>query len=194
MLHVLASSYQKPIQLRIFIDCFLSQTNPNWSLTVIHDGQAEKEVKDVFALYNDPRILCIETEKREKYWGNIHRQEALQLINGKKGDFVLLTNADNYYVPHFVQVINDTANNDVGFIYCDFLHHNYGYALLRSKIEVNYIDLGCFVTELKLAQSIGFHRLTRYDADGLFAKDVANFCDRNNLKTIKLPNVLFVHN
>lgn len=194
MLHVIASSYQRPIHLRIFIDCFLAQSNPNWALTVIHDGQASKEVRNVFALYDDPRILCIETEKREQYWGNIHRQEALQLINGKKGDFVLMTNADNYYVPHFVQIINDTGNINVGFIYCDFLHHNYGYALLRSKIEINYIDLGCFVTELKLAQSIGFNRITRPDADGLFAKDVANYCNRNGLRIIKLPNILFVHN
>lgn len=195
MLHVISVAYKKPIFLRIHIDSFIVQTCKDWQMTIIHDGPAPDDVKKVIGLYKDPRVIFIETETRVGNWGNENRQVALQLLSGRKGDFVLLTNADNYYVPQFVeQVLQEANKKNVGFVYYDFLHHPFGYAMLKSKPLVNWIDLGAYITELKLAQEIGFDRITRPDADGLFAMDAVSLCRKKNLYVVKIDKVLLIHN
>ncbi|MDD5006559.1 MAG: glycosyltransferase family A protein [Candidatus Omnitrophica bacterium] len=196
MLHIISVAYKKPIFLRIHIDSFICQSNQDFQLTIIHDGPASKEVKDVVALYKnkEPQILFIETETRVGNWGNENRQVALQLLNGKKGDFVLMTNADNYYVPSFIEQVMTEVKRNTGFLYFDFLHHPFHYQLMRSKPEVNWIDLGAYITELKLAQEIGFNRITRSEADGLFAMEAVAYCKRRGLEVIKINRPLLVHN
>lgn len=192
-LHVIVIAYERPIHTRILIDCFLVQTDPRWKMTVVHDGPASDEMKKVLALYDDPRISFISTETREGNWGHANRRMMLQLINGDSGDFVLITNNDNYYVPFFVKLMLEEAKPDVSLIYCDFLHHNYHFDIVISRLKQNFIDMGAFIVEIKLAQSVGFiHDVPA--SDGLFAEECAARCMELRLKTVHIPKVLFSHN
>jgi glycosyltransferase involved in cell wall biosynthesis len=195
MLQVIATAYRKPVYLRIFIDSFIVQTCPEWSLIIIHDGPAHDDMLKIVSQYkNDKRITFIATDHRVGNWGNENRQVMLQLIEGKKGDFVLMTNGDNVYVPFFVKMVKERMKPGVGFIFYDFLHHPFDYGMIRSRPELNWIDLGAFVTELKLAKSIGFNRITESGADGKFAMEAVARCKREGLQVIKIDKCLLIHN
>lgn len=195
-LHIIVIAYERPVPMRILIDCFLSQyTKYEWDMIIIHDGPASQAVKDVMKLYrDDKRILFIDTDVRVGNWGHENRREMLQLQEGAPDDFVLITNDDNYYVPKFVQMFMDEAVKPrTGMVYCDFLHHNFVYDVLVSRPKVNYMDMGAFIVNLPLAKEVGFvHNVPH--SDGLYAEECAAKCIQKGLKVTKIPKPLFVHN
>lgn len=193
LLHVICIAYERPIFSRIFIDCFLTQSDKRWDMTFVHDGPASEAMHNVMELYSDPRIKFIETEKRLQNWGHEHRRVMLQLIEGQKGDYVLITNNDNYYVPRYVEYMLREARPDVGMIYCNFLHHNFEYLNVFTQLKLNHVDMGAYITEIKLAQNVGFQHDVP-GSDGLFAEDCSARCKQLGLKTIHIEKTFFVHN
>lgn len=193
-LHVIVVAYCRAIPLRILIDCFLVQTNPNWILHIVHDGPAPQEVKDVIALYNDPRILYFETPSVNGYYGHPNRGLILKQLTLNHRDCVLMTNDDNYYVPKFVEyILKEYRKEDVGFVYCNTVHSYYEYNLLISEIAENHIDMGSFVVKLDIAKRIGFHHI-HLSADGTYAVECANYCRLRRLRIIHIAKPIFIHN
>lgn len=200
-LHVIVIAYDRPIPLRILVDSFIVQHSQNpsitvdWDMIIVHDGPASPEVLKTASLYEDnPKISFIATDQRTGNWGHANRREMLQLIDGDPDDFVLITNDDNYYIPRFIELFFAEARaTKTGFIYCDFLHHNFNYDVLCSKIRVNHIDMGAFIVNLKIAQEVGFiHDLP--ESDGLYAEECATKCAQKGYRVVKVDKPLFVHN
>lgn len=194
-LHVIVIAYDRPVGLRCLIDCFILQSCPDWVMTIVHDGPASFAVRQVASLYeNDRRVAFMETAGREGNWGHANRQRMLQVIMGDPGDFVLITNDDNYYIPRFVEyMFEEISKGGVGMAYCDFLHHTLHYINMISQPKLNYIDMGAFIVELKLAQEVGFNHDVA-GADGLFAEECNAKCIERGLKSIHIPKTLFIHN
>jgi glycosyltransferase involved in cell wall biosynthesis len=199
-LHIVTVAYERPIALRILVDCFLVQTNPNWDMTIVHDGKASAAVKKTVALYkDDPRVKFIETKQRVNNWGYSNRRKMLQLINGEPNDFVLLENDDNYHHPRFVEFLLDEVGIYLkkpprcGMIYYDFLHHNILHEMLYSKIAPNQIDMAAFIVELKLAQEVGFNHEIPL-ADAMYAMECAAACKKKGLRVHKINKCLLIHN
>lgn len=196
-LHVIVITYNQSIELRGLIDSFLIQSNRDWVMTVFHDGPAPHDVKEVMndQFYRDDRrIAFVATAGRMGNWGHINRKQGLQMLMGDPGDFVLITNGDNYYVPTFVEkMLDEVKKGDVGMVYCDFLHHTLDYINMISQPKMNFIDMGAYIVELKLAQEVGFiHDVA--GADGLFAEECDAKCTERGLKSIHLEKTLFIHN
>jgi hypothetical protein len=194
-LHVVVIAFERTIPLRGLIDCFLIQSNPNWVMTIVHDGPASPGVKEIIKLYKDDnRVSFLATEVRQQNWGHANRKAMLDMLTGDPGDFVLITNDDNAYIPRFIEfMFREIVKGGVGMVYCDFLHHNFEYDIVPAIPKVNNIDMGAFIVELKLAQSVGFvHDVP--EADGLFAEECAAKCKEKGLKAVHIPKVLFIHN
>jgi hypothetical protein len=198
-LHVVVVAYNRPVALRGLIDSFILQrpSNFDWSMTIVHDGPASDEVRKTVSLYeNDPRVCFIETEGRIGNWGMHNRRMMFNLINAAPGDFILNTNDDNFYVPRFVEfMMKETLARNTVFVYCDFLHHNFGHDIMEAYPQTNHIDMGAFITDFALAKEINFpHGDDFPGADGKFAEEVAEICKKRGLRMVHVPKVLFVHN
>ena len=191
-LHVICVAYKRIIPLRVLVDSFLLQTNPNWILYVVHDGKMPNGVKDVSKLYTDDRISFIETDKRKGFYGHINRRMMLDTLPSCD-DYVLMTNDDNYYTPMFVEFILEAGGEDVGVIYCDTIHSHFQYDYHKSSLRQNGIDMGAFIVKLDVAKCTGFNNLD-YSADGIFAGDCLETCNENGLKTTHIKKGLFIHN
>jgi len=193
-LHVIVVAYNRAIPLRTLIDCFMIQTCPDWDMTIIHDGPAPDDVKQVIALYaKEDRVTFIETEFREENWGNNNRRQMLQILDGGPEDFVLITNDDNYYVPKFIQMMFSVIKPNTGIVFCNFLHHTLEYRNMISELKLNYIDMGAFIVRLHLAQQVGFAH-NDSGADGMFAEECHAMAQRTGLQAIHINITLFVHN
>jgi hypothetical protein len=193
-LHVICAAYKRVIPLRILIDSFIVQTNPNWKLYVIHDGEMPAEVSNISSHYtDDPRVTFHQSVQRNGNSGFVNRDAMMKSIMGDSSDFVLGTNDDNYYVPTFVDEILRECRPGVGMVYCDMVLSGIGYQLLPTILKVYHVDMGAFVVNLPLAQRVGINNLTGI-ADGLFAEDCVRECKILGLMTTKIAKILFVHN
>lgn len=194
IVHIISVAYHRAIPLRILIDSFLVQTNPNWRLYIIHDGPPPPAVQSVISSYNDLRIQFTSTPTVKGNWGHPNRKFMLGQIPLNHRDFVLMTNDDNYYVPTFIeQMLKECRKYDVGFVYCDTLHSYLKYDVLSTEVREGSIDMGAFIVKLDVAKHIGFNHM-HISADGLYAVECATFCKLRRLKVVKIPKPLFVHN
>ena len=193
-LHIIAVAYERPIALRVLIDCFLLQTCPDWELNIVYDGPIPKDIMEVLKLYKgERRIFYTNTQKRIGNFGHPNRASMLQAIKGKKDDYVLITNDDNYYVPKFVEFFLYSTNPTIGMVYCNTLHSYYAYDVHQSMIQEKCIDMGCFIVRLDVAQETGFNHYN-HSADGLYAEECQATCKRKGLTSRYIPKALFIHN
>jgi len=197
MLHVICTVYQRTEPLKVLISSFLLQTNPDWRLYIVHDGPAPLEIKNYMVQYIDmPCINFIETDSVTGSFGHPNRQLMLKKIAYSHKDFILITNDDNYYVPKFVEYMLRCAMarvGTIGMVYCDTVHSYLDYRVLKTRLEVNYIDMGSFIVRADIAKKVGFNHI-HFAADGQFAIECAQFCRRMKLTTTYLDKPLFVHN
>jgi glycosyltransferase involved in cell wall biosynthesis len=192
-LHVICAAYKRAIPLRILIDSFLVQTNPNWMLYVIHDGKMPTDVLGIIKQYNDERISFEYTKTRTAHSGFINRDMMIKKTVGADEDFVMSTNDDNYYPPTFVDEMLKLITPTAGIIYCNMIHSHFGYTVLSTILQVYYIDLGAFAVRLPLAKKVGI-KASSDIADGLFAQDCLNECNKVGMTTHKTEKIIFVHN
>jgi len=186
-------AYERPIPMRILIDCLLVQTNPNWELKMVHDFKASDEVWKTVSLYNDPRIIFEESLERHGTYGHPNRKLYLEEIEPTKDEFILLTNDDNYYVPIMVNEVLSKCTPDVGMIYFDTVHSHFQYNVLKTKVQVDHIDVGSFVVRADIASKVGFVNFA-FNGDGYYACACADACRKYGLKVIPIPKPLFIHN
>lgn len=186
-------AYERPIAMRGLIDCFLLQTNPNWELSIIHDGKAPQDVINTIALYNDSRVRFFESEQRNQQYGHPNRKMMLEGMETSTDDFVLITNDDNYYVPVFAEYMLREVGAGVGMVYCDSVHSHFSYIHHKTEIRVDHVDIGSFIVRVDIAKRVGFHG-TNFNSDGVYACLCFDMCRKFGLKTTYIPKPLFVHN
>ena len=189
----MAVAYERPVSMRILIDSFLVQTNPNWELTIVHDGWASDEVWKTLELYDDPRIRYRQSEERYGQYGHYNRKKFLKDLDADPLDYILLTNDDNYYVPVMVNKVLSMCNDSVGLVFWDIVHSHFDYDVLKSQIKVDRIDVGSFVVRADVAKSIGFNQVC-FNGDGYYAENCAGYCANHKLSIKYIPKCLFVHN
>lgn len=193
-IHVIVTAYERPTRLRILVDSFLTQTNPNWMMYVVHDGPASDLVRNVMSEYkNDERIIFEESPVREQNYGHPIRRRMIKQVQGRPEDYLLITNDDNYYVPTFVHEFLRKGNRMTGLIYCNTLHSYMGYDVLQTKLKENYVDMGSFVVSLPIAKRVGF-RHNDLSADGKYAVECAHYCKRIRLGVSYINKCYFIHN
>lgn len=192
-IHIICSAYERVIPLRMLVDNFIIQTNPDWLLNIVYDGPAPQNILDIILAYNEPRATFIQTPERMGEYGNPNRKMMLEKITGADDDYVLLTNEDNQYVPAFVEYFLRECQSDVGFVYCNTIHNYMGYETLFTELRVLHIDLGSFIVRLDVAKKIGFNHSGPI-ADGVYAEECVNECRARGLKIVQINKSLFIHN
>ena len=204
LVHVIAVSYQRFGELKVFVQSWLNQTSKNWILTVIHDGPSE-EFTEVMTAYRDvdpARIEFYNTEKRYNDWGHSLREIGL---NSAKGDYVMLTNADNYFIPKAVEFINEVYHScgrkNIDVILYNMVHsHNTpggrdlpSYSFFDVQYSRHQIDMTSGVVATHLAKRVGF-RDKLPDGDATYYEDIHRAKLPEKLMIFKSARVLVVHN
>lgn len=190
-------TYKSYSNLITMIGSIMSQTSPDWILTIISDGDDDFINHDQIKLIrqiNDPRIDYRRIAGPNNDWGHTARNYGLDKA---KGDWIVMSASDNYYVPTFVEhIIHEAQNPDVSLIYCDFIHNLAygGYRVIQSQIKAGHIDIGNVAYKREL---IGDARLDKkeYTADFWFAHWYNNLHNNVGGKIArKIDKVLYVHN
>lgn len=192
-LHIIATAYRRPLDLRRLIYDLILQTNPNWTLHVIHDGPPPAGIEKWVKELKDPRIEFDYTKVINGYWGHPNRRMMLQELAADPDDYVLITNDDNQYVKSFVDTMLNMCNLTVGMVTCDTIHNYLAYDILRTEIKVGKIDMGSFIVKCEVAKRVGFNSIVEV-ADGIYAEECAEECRRRNLRVIGIRKALFIHN
>jgi hypothetical protein len=200
-IHVIAVSYEKFGQLKVFVQSWINQTKNNWMLTVIHDGPSE-EFNLIMKEYSSEcqsRIEYLTTESRFNDYGHSLRDMGLKNI---KGDYVLLTNADNYFIPKAIEFISEVFNeHQPEIVLFDMVHSHNGpggrdlpeYSYFETKFERRSLDISSAIVKASLAEKVGFRDKT-HDGDASYFEDIMKLKGPEGLSIAKISRVLFVHN
>jgi glycosyltransferase involved in cell wall biosynthesis len=189
---IIAITYGHTDILKCFINSIKSQTNKNWTLHIVHDGPNVELGKNLIDEgYVKDQVKFYQSKERAGNYGHNLRKWALDNLVTR--DFVLITNADNYYVPVMVDEV--LQNKDTDFIYFDCVHnyphfHNkssYGY--LKAELKICFIDMGCVVVRSILAKKVGFNHV-HHTADWKYFEEI--LAQQPNIK--RIDKILFVHN
>ena len=172
----------------ILAPALIAQTHKNWELIIIHDGP-NKQVEEWIEMMGDERIKYHETEKRYNDYG--HTLRAIGLGYVTDGDFILHTNADNYYVPVFLEdMIAHIGDEDVA-IYCNMIHSHKDYTVFNSYLTRAAIDCGAILWDARKALELGW-KSTEFHADWLLVEDAIKAYGKERIKKVSFP--YFVHN
>jgi hypothetical protein len=166
---------------------FQAQTYENWEIHFIHDGKGKLN------LPKDDRFFFHQTKERKGLWGHPIRAEYLQKLKDN-GKYVLITNADNYYTPLFLEkAVNLLHKNPQAVAsFCSQMIHNYiNYRVMNCTIQRGYVDCGQVLLRSKEAAQVGWNSMD-HSADWFFFADIQK--KYGSRAFIKFDGCHFIHN
>lgn len=169
------------------ISAFQTQTYQNWEIFFIHDGKGKMD------LPKDKRIHFQSTSERLGNYGHHIRAEYLQKLKNN-GKYLLITNADNYYMPDFLMRAIQTleANPDAVAAYSQQIIHNYtGWGVMNCRMQRGFIDCGGVLLRSLEAASVGWNSLD-HSSDWIFFNDIMNKFGSKSF--VPFDGCHFVHN
>ena len=206
IINIIAVTHERHGELKTFVQSIINQSQENWTLHIIHDGYNKIFVKIMkkFISENSSKISYECSNVRFNDYGHSLREIGLKKADG---DYVLITNADNYYVPKTLNFINQvihsytTPKPDVVMFDMIHSHENAGktkapsYSYFKVGYKRNRIDMGSALVERHLAQRAGFDDKS-YAADASYFEKILDEKNKSDEKlfVVKIPRVLLVHN
>ena len=180
----------------VLIESLLDQRHRDWKLVLYHDGPLVKPEPVVAKLRRvcEPRILQYTTRKRYNDWGHTLRQLGLNIVSKMElGDYVVITNGDNYYAPGFCDIMVNAIEKQPGAVggYCDMTHNYWQWKPLRSVLHHGNIDCGCVMVQREVAIEAGWLDKAK-DADWTYIERIIERYGEENL--VHVQNTLFTHN
>ena len=180
------ATYEQGDELACLLYSLKSQTYPHWEAVVVHDGPGPL-ARAVVATIGDPRVRLVETPERRGCYGHPWRELG---IDACTGDYIGLTNGDNYYAPvYFEWMMHLLTTAPADLVYCDTVHSYARWAAVRSAPRKGAIDLGCWVARAGIVKTTPF-RDHGHAGDGTFFEDLLRKADR----VLHIDRPLFVHN
>ena len=70
-------------------------------------------------------------------------------------DFILITNADNYYVPDFLRQMMMAFEPEDVAVFCDIVHSHRGWSVLGTSLQEARIDCGALLVRRNDAIEVG---------------------------------------
>ena len=205
------------------ISSLICQTCPDWELYLIHNGPIEtRGLVDHVAAAKDERIRMILNHEETGNYGHPLRLWALQDLRegllSRESTHVVITNADNYYMPAFVEAMLGAFDRDPNAVaaYCSQMVHNYmsthptvhgplppgqpstaltwesyRWGVTECRLERGYIDCGGVMLRKDAACSIDWPNF-EHSSDWTY---FANLIEKYGAERWKrVPGCLFVHN
>jgi len=169
----------------MFIGMLKCMKNPNWKAIIWHDEQNPR-LKEIVEGFADDRITYMETENRGS-WGCYNRKDALKMIDT---DFVVQCTIQEYYVPIFVDIIEENKQQD--FIYWPCVHHSFMYEIINAEPVRGRIDWSNFAIRSTIARKVDINYPDAYMADGVFVEE----CMKSTLikRKIRINKILNIKN
>lgn len=142
--------------LRRFVSSLQCQTKSDgWNCQIYCDGKyPDPNILEKLDIQNDPRFNWIETEHKG-YWGHPNRVLGM---NNCQTEYLHWTNADNVYMPIFVE--NSLAyleSNQCDLLLMPIVHNNtiFGkFQILNPRPLVNNVDFMSFIVRTCSAKNI----------------------------------------
>jgi len=194
MIDIIAVTYGQNEELKCFINSIKSQTSDKWKLTIIHDGpnpELESELITENYLVHD-KVVFIQHPNRFNDYGHSLRKWAVE--NVVNNEYLLITNADNYYTPNMVE---EVLRRDEDLIYFNLVHSHSNrnnnnkstYGFMDSKLICGCVDMGNVVVKSNISKKVGFNS-TEFAADWIYFDEIIKL----GVTQYKINKVLFVHN
>lgn len=188
---VICPTFEESDKYPIICASMLSQTYQEWELYLVHNGPLNKSYA---GHYKDPRIHVIESLPAKGTWGHPIRKEYIEKVSSGEiqGDYVLITNGDNYYMPVFLErmVAGIKSGSDTVAVYCDLIHNGHKYEVLKAQLKYTMIDCGAVMIRKDFV-SVGWNDMS-HSSDWTFFDAIIKRHGAHRWK--KIPGVLFVHN
>ena len=177
------------------ISSIVAQTSDRWAIHVVCDNYFDEDmqkIKDFFA--HIPCIRWTVTEKRYNDWGHTPRNIGVQQ---SIEEWVIQTGEDNYYVPTFVETFIEAVEKEkfTNMVFCNMVHNLHGWAEekyipIQCRIEVGFLDIGCFMLRTKYAKTLPIDTDLGVNADGYLAE----MYHKKYGSAIHINRILYVHN
>jgi hypothetical protein len=156
------------------ISSMITQTHQNWELLLIHDGPDTENIKALVP--KDERIKWMETAKRGGCWGHYIRQVCVEhYTEGMGYDFLVITNADNYHTPVFLEYMHAGFQERPSAVatYCSQMVHSYkAWQVLDCRLEQGFIDCAGVMVRCWAAKEAGWNDITTHSADWVYFQDL----------------------
>lgn len=176
------------------LSAFQQQTYANWTMLVLNDGPmstTDREEMGFLSLRVAGSLSFYEME-RKGHHGHPHRQTALTSLMNAGCNWLMSTNADNYYMPVFLEaLLAEGAAKDADVVYCDMVHSHQLWKPMTTKFQYKHLDLGGFIVRDRLARKVAFDKFT-FNGDGDWIDRLA--AATTPQRVVKVPHTLFVHN
>ncbi len=183
---VAVATYEQTDELACLLYSFKAQTYDHWEVVVVHDGPGPK-ARAVVAHMNDARVRLIETPERKGQYGHPWRQLG---IDACTGDYIGLSNGDNYYAPvYFEWMLSVLTTAGADFAYCDMVHSFVQWRALATRPEKGGLDLGAWIARAGLVKATPWWDMG-FVGDGTFIDDLLSKAQG----VVHVPACLFVHN
>ena len=151
---------------------FKLQTNPNWKLSIIHDGPNDQYFED--DLIDDVRVKYIQTDENKGNYGHYWRNFYLQKVPTtpyywfdrhtetsviQPPSCVMLMNSDSQVAPVLVEKVLEAfedENTDV-CMWRSGGHHHYDYNDIPRELwlQTNHCDFASFAVRTEIGQKAG---------------------------------------
>jgi hypothetical protein len=206
-IHILAVAYLRLGELKVFVQSIINQSSDDWFLTICHDGPNEEfsSIMENYVGSAPNKIKFFHTDSRFNDYGHTLRDLMLKEI---EGEYVLLTNADNYFIPKAIEYLKKcTTETNAEVVIYDMIHsHVTGYLrylttganpqpylFFETSFKRGSIDVSSAIVIKNLAEKVGFRDKT-HDGDATYFEDILQLKKGQQFNLIKIPRVLFVHN
>lgn len=178
------------------ISSLLCQTYQDWELLLIHNGPASGK----FNYHSDDkRIKFIEHPENTGKWGHELRKWALNEIAadrlGQDVGYVVITNADNYHVPSYCEMmINGFKDNPLAkAVYCNQMVHNYkAWQVIKCEPRLGYIDCAGVMVKKSVAAEVGWRDTDGHSSDWTYFSDIITRYGGKSFQPVK--GCLLIHN
>lgn len=115
-------------------------------------------------------------------------------IMAAKGDYVVLTNQDNYFTLGWRHRIESAFNKSTGMVYWNCINNLWKWTDFGgSRIKRGHIDLSCVAVKTEIARVVGFE-WRNYDADFDYIDSCAQVCKQKGFTLNHINEALCVHN
>lgn len=180
------------------IPSLICQTHPNWELVLVNNGPDAGGVAPVVHSYADPRVLFCTFPVETGHYGHPIRKWVLEEMRAGRiagdADYVVVTNADNYHVPTYIEkmLAGFRARPDTVAAYCAQMVHNYiGWGIIDCRLELGHIDAAGVMVRKSVACDVGWRSL-EHSSDWTYFSDIIERYGQD--RWTKVSGCLLVHN
>ena len=169
-LHVIVVCYKRFGEMKILLQSWINQSDQDWVMTIIHDGQSTEfdQIVQEYKSISSGKIMSFSTNIRYDDYGHTLRSLGLECSAAK---YTLITNGDNYFIPKTVQYLKEK--------YMSFL------------LEEYKIDMSSAIVKTEISRAVGINSID-HGADQQYYSDIRNSC--HEIREAKVNRVLLVHN